>query len=215
MTHMRLIALPFESLLHSCGVLKQELIIEYQGEGGQDAGGLLRQFFDLFTTELQSCGHWALTAAGGLCPADSAEAGGAPGAPLRAHMETCGRVCGMALYQELHRRRMAAHEMEALGRRVPSLFGAAFARHFVRLVQCDPPRSLAELQAELQAESLEAHPDYRAGPEILARSVAESGLCEQAREASTDLPWPSTDLPSPSTGLAWPPRPSTDLAWPP
>ena len=44
-----------------------------------------------------------------LRPVDTAAApasggGSAAGVALRPHMETCGRVCGMALYQELHRR---------------------------------------------------------------------------------------------------------------
>ena len=165
-----------------CGVLKQELIIEYRGEAGLDAGGLRRQFFDLFTSELKTSPLWACTAAGGLRPADAAAAGGggaaaaAAAAAARAHMVTCGRVCGMALYQELHRRRGSVEEMIEGRAAPPNLLGAAFARYFIRAVQHDVPTSLAELQAELRAETLEAHPDYRAGGEILARSVAESGL---------------------------------------
>jgi len=172
-----------------CGVLRQELTIEYEGQEGQDAGGLLRQFFDLFTLELQTSELWAQTAAGGLVPADAAAASQwgtaaaaaqSPTAQLRPHMETCGRVCGMALYQELHRRRNAALQMMAGGSRAPYVFGAAFARHFIRAVQHDPPASLEQLQAELRAESVEAQPDFRGTPEILSRSVAESGLQDQA-----------------------------------
>lgn len=143
-----------------------------------DAGGLRRQFFDMFTGELQTSGLWTRSAAGNLRPVDGPAAEGATGrASLRTHMETCGRVCGMALYQELHRRSGEAAMLEALqGRQPPNFFGDAFARHFVRLVQHDPPRSLAELQAELRAESLEEAPDYRASAQIVARSVEESGL---------------------------------------
>ena len=168
-----------------CGVLRQELTIEYEGQEGQDAGGLLRQFFDLFTSELQSSELWAQTAAGSLVPADAAAAsrwgiGAAPSAQLRPHMETCGRVCGMAIYQELHRRRNAALQMMSGGSRAPYVFGAAFARHFIRAVQHNPPTSLEQLQAELRAESVEAQPDFRGTSEILLRSVAESGLQDQA-----------------------------------
>ena len=117
------------SLALHAGVLRQELTIEYEGEEGEDAGGLRRQFFDQFTTELKASPFWAQTAAGSLRPTDSAVlaaaagvasgggggsaaapagsgsrgGGGGEGAGLRLHMETCGRVCGMALYQELHR----------------------------------------------------------------------------------------------------------------
>jgi len=87
-----------------CGVLKQPLTIEYVGEAGQDAGGLRRQFFDLFTAELPASRLWTHTDAGGLRPVDRAALTAEAAAQLRPHMEACGRVCGMALYQELHRR---------------------------------------------------------------------------------------------------------------
>mgnify|MGYP001478367310 CR=1 FL=1 len=140
-----------------CGVLRQELRIEYAGEEGQDAGGLRRQFFDLFSTELAQSPLWTQTAAGGLRPADSAvrRGGAAAAAALRSHMETAGRVCGMALYQELHSARATSsvhHLLAAAGgeaNQAPNLLGTAFARYFVRAVQHDPPSSLAELQAEL------------------------------------------------------------------
>ena len=140
-----------------CGVLRQELRIEYAGEEGQDAGGLRRQFFDLFSTELAQSQLWTQTAAGGLRPADSAarRGGAAAAAALRPHMETAGRVCGMALYQELHSARSTSsvhHLLAAAGgeaNQAPNLLGTAFARYFVRAVQHDPPSSLAELQAEL------------------------------------------------------------------
>ena len=140
-----------------CGVLRQELRIEYAGEEGQDAGGLRRQFFDLFSTELAQSPLWTQTAAGGLRPADSAvrRGGAAAAAALRSHMETAGRVCGMALYQELHSARATSsvhHLLAAAGgeaNQAPNLLGTAFARYFVRAVQHDPPSSLAELQAKL------------------------------------------------------------------
>ncbi len=43
-----------------CGVLRQELTIEYAGESGEDAGGLRRQFFDQFTTELKASPLWCV-----------------------------------------------------------------------------------------------------------------------------------------------------------
>jgi hypothetical protein len=104
-----------------CGVLRQELRIEYAGEEGQDAGGLRRQFFDLFSSELAQSHLWTQTSAGGLRPADSAArrgGGAAAGAALRPHMETAGRVCGMALYQELHSARATSsvqHLLAAAG----------------------------------------------------------------------------------------------------
>ena len=57
-----------------------------------------------------------------------------------------------------------------------TLLGDPLSRHFIRVVQHDPPASLEELQAELRAETLEGEADYRAGPQILAQSLAESGL---------------------------------------
>ena len=164
-----------------CGVLRQELLIEYDGETGQDAGGLRRQFFDLFSSELVASGLWTTTAAGGLRPLDDVLAtqldrDAADAARRRRHMETCGRVCGMALYQELHRRRNPMPALLQGGEAPPSLLGAPFALYFIRAIQHDPPSSLPELQAELSTESLEGSPDYRAGKEILVRSVAESGL---------------------------------------
>lgn len=174
-----------------CGVLRQELKIEYEGDAGEDAGGLLRQFFDLFSAELTRSPLWIQTAAGGLRPVDesggsSAEAGASaggggvlPASRRRAHMVACGRVCGMALYQELHRRRNSVEAAllgGGAGGQQPTLLGAAFARYFIRVVQHDPPASLDDLRAELRAETTETKPDYRAGEEILSRSVAESGL---------------------------------------
>ena len=139
-----------------CGVLRQELRIEYAGEEGQDAGGLRRQFFDLFSSELARSPLWSLSAAGGLRPADGAarRGGDAAAAAMRAHMRTAGRVCGMALYQELHRARSSGGVQQLLGaaggeaNQAPSLLGIPFARYFVRALQHDPPSSLAELQAE-------------------------------------------------------------------
>eukprot|EP00908_Phaeocystis_cordata_P025347 Transcript_7800.p1 GENE.Transcript_7800~~Transcript_7800.p1 ORF type:complete len:419 (-),score=37.76 Transcript_7800:2-1258(-) len=90
-------------------------------------------------------------------------------------MQTVGRVCGMALYQELHRRENL-QEMLGAEEAPPPLLGAVLARYFVRLVQHNPPTSLPELQAELAAECAESDPDYRAGSAILTRSLAESGL---------------------------------------
>ena len=184
-----------------CGVLKQELKIEYVGENGQDAGGLRRQFFDLFAAELARSDLWTQTPTGSLCPADAAAAaaaaaetaaaaaatggdpdggGGGSGASssseaLRVHMRAVGRVCGMALYQEVHRR-SGVHALVEGGAAPPSLLGMAFARHFVRLVQHDAPSSLAQLQAELAAECLESSPDFRAGDAILHRSLIDCGL---------------------------------------
>ena len=57
-----------------------------------------------------------------------------------------------------------------------SLLGDSFARYFLRAVRHDPPATLAELQAELRAECPDSAPDYRASPEILSRSLRESGL---------------------------------------
>ena len=139
-----------------CGVLRQELRIEYAGEEGQDAGGLRRQFFDLFSSELARSPLWSLSAAGGLRPADGAarRGGAAAAAAMRAHMRTAGRVCGMALYQELHRARSSGGVQQLLGaaggeaNQAPSLLGIPFARYFVRALQHDPPSSLAELQVE-------------------------------------------------------------------
>eukprot|EP00966_Prymnesium_polylepis_P083470 1933421-Prymnesium_polylepis.1 len=74
-----------------CGVLKQELTIEYQGEEGQDAGGLRRQFFDMFTGEVRKSPLWKQTATGSLCPVDKAALRGAAAAGSRQHMEACGR----------------------------------------------------------------------------------------------------------------------------
>lgn len=98
------------------------------------------------------------------------------------HWVTCGRVCGMALYQEVHRR-LAMHAdaqqmllMAQMPQPTPNLLGHAFAHHLVRLLMHEPPSSLRELQHELAAECLEADPDYRAGEAILSRGVAESGL---------------------------------------
>ena len=159
-----------------CGVLKQELKLEYHGEEGQDAGGLRRQFFDMFTSELKKSKLWTQTALGSLRPVDEASVQSGAG-EVRQHMETCGRVCGMALIQELHRRSGEAAMMDMLdGHQPPNLFGHPFALYFIRVVQQNPPASLTELQAELRAESLETHPDYRAGSEILTRSLTESGL---------------------------------------
>jgi hypothetical protein len=149
-----------------CGVLKQELYIEYEGQSGEDAGGLRRQFFDTFTRELRESSLWAQTPLGSLRPADEA-AVGAGNAEAQTHMETCGRVCGMALYQELHRRLGVEEYPHIYKDQPPNLFGDAFARYFIRLVQHNPPLSLAELQAELSAESLETEPDYRAGKSSL------------------------------------------------
>jgi hypothetical protein len=163
------------------GVLRQELKIEYAGEKGQDAGGLLRQYFDLLSGELARSKLWTHTAAGGLRPVDDvlarAAAASSSGHELRAHMETCGRCAGMALAQELHRRRRPTDTPAMVAGTLPaSLFGASFAHHFIRAVQHDPPASLAELQAELRAESDDSQPDYRASAQILTRGVAESGI---------------------------------------
>jgi len=142
-----------------CGVLRQELRIEYVGEEGQDAGGLRRQFFDLFSSELARSPLWSLSAAGGLRPTDSAARRGgaaAAAAAMRAHMRTAGRACGMALYQELHRARASGSVHQLLGaaggeaNQAPSLLGIPFARYFVRALQHDPPSSLAELQVDTQ-----------------------------------------------------------------
>ena len=163
-----------------CGVLRQPLTIEYQHETGQDAGGLRRQFFDLFTSELAASALWTRTAAGGLRPADEAalRPSGAPTYAMRpGHMEACGRVCGMALYQELHRRRDST--MLDGREEPPYLLGSAFARYFVRVVQHDLPASLPELQAELANETEEASPDFRAGAQILEQGVSQSGLLDQ------------------------------------
>jgi len=119
-----------------------------------------------------------------LRPADSAVAqrgGAAAAVALRPHMETAGRVCGMALYQELHRARSTSsvhHLLAAAGGepQAPNLLGAAFARYFVRVVQHNPPSSLEALQAELLAECPETAPDYRGSAAILSRSLRESGL---------------------------------------
>jgi len=159
-----------------CGVLKQPLTIEYVGEAGQDAGGLRRQFFDLFTAELPASRLWTHTDAGGLRPVDRAALSAEAAAQLRPHMLACGRVCGMALYQELHRRLGMRWEPEVFAGQPPSLLGDSFARYFLRAVRHDPPATLAELQAELRAECPDSAPDYRAGPEILSRSLRESGL---------------------------------------
>ena len=51
---------------------------------------------------------------------------------MRPHMETCGRVCGMALYQELHRRLGQEGRPDIYAHQPPNLFGDAFARYFVR-----------------------------------------------------------------------------------
>ena len=173
-----------------CGVLKQELTIQFLGEEGLDAGGLRRQFFDRFTNELKASTLWTLTPAGSLRPADAAAGGGfSAGKAIpanaddsverRRHFETCGRVCGMALYQELHRHRFGgeAAMMEALhGSQAANHLGDAFSRYFIRIVQHDPPATLSQLQEELAAETLDTHPDYRAGGAILTRTMAESGL---------------------------------------
>ena len=69
----------------------------YAGESGTDAGGLRRQFFDLFTTQLKESPFWCVTATGSLRPADISALGAASRAAdegaLRQNMETCGRVC--------------------------------------------------------------------------------------------------------------------------
>ena len=168
------------------GLLRQELIIEFEGESGEDAGGLRRQFFDKFTSELVSSPCWQQTAAGGLRPADTAAragggaAAGGAGASLVAEMETAGRVCGMALYQELHRRMGVEREPHIYENQPPNLFGDAFARYFIRVVQHNPPHRLDELQEELNAESLEADPDFRGGEAVLNDSVDVSGLSEMS-----------------------------------
>ena len=176
----------FSEMAVFSGLLRQELIIEFEGESGEDAGGLRRQFFDKFTSELVSSPCWQQTAAGGLRPADTAAragggaAAGGAAASLVAQMETAGRVCGMALYQELHRRMGVEREPHIYENQPPNLFGDAFARYFIRVVQHNPPHRLDELQKELNAESLEADPDFRGGEAVLNDSVDVSGLSEMS-----------------------------------
>ena len=101
------------------------MLLVWQGE---DAGGLRRQFFDRFTSELKVSGLWMQTPAGSLRPVDVAAVQAASSADAAAHMVTCGRVCGMALYQELHRRLGAQAYPELYAKQPPNLFGDAFAR---------------------------------------------------------------------------------------
>uniref|UniRef100_A0A7S3BEZ3 HECT-type E3 ubiquitin transferase n=2 Tax=Haptolina ericina TaxID=156174 RepID=A0A7S3BEZ3_9EUKA len=62
------------------------------------------------------------------------------------------------------------------GPQLKNTLGASFARFFIRLVQHNPPASLAELQAELGEESAPGRTDFRAAPEFLKHGLAESGM---------------------------------------
>ena len=129
------------------GSLRSELAWE------REAGELRELEHARACAELRASPLWTQTAAGGLRPADRAALAAAAAPQLRGMMETCGRVCGMCIYQELHRRRRAGVQ-QRLGegadflRQPPTLLGAAFARYFVRAVQHDPPLALEALQAE-------------------------------------------------------------------
>ena len=165
------------------------LLPRYVGEVGQDAGGLRRMFFDLFAHELAVHPLWTLTPTGSLRPADSFSAAVRQmtiSGELEEHMRTVGRVCGMALYQELHRHSGVQTLVDG-ERAPPNLFGVAFARYFIQVVQHAPPDSLAELQAALAAETLETQADVRTSPSLLDRPLSESGLGDMVRRVLLTL----------------------------
>jgi len=135
--------------------------VNFAGEDGEDAGGLTRGFFSEFAQQLvpeepllwQTTGRGALIPTADVLSAQAARAGFTTESLYRA----CGRVFGMAALNDCK-------------------LGRPLARSFVRLLVDDEPRSLAELQEELNHEAGDAAEDFRGRRDILEKPLADVGL---------------------------------------
>jgi ankyrin repeat protein len=173
--------------------LRDPIKIEFAGEAGSDAGGLTREFFKCFGESLavpneKGLRLFRLSTRGMLVPCSSvllaaqhstvavAQHDGVVSLlesepesispseqqlddTLVAHFVAAGRVAGMAL---LH----------------GELLGRPFAPYFIRLVCNDPPKCLADLQAEFSAAEVAGpdHGDIRGSSEILQRTLSDLHL---------------------------------------
>ena len=140
--------------------LKSTPKILYEGEEGEDYGGLSRDFFREWTERMQESELFRTTAAGTVQPQTDAICVQVEpdDEQRRRSFRTCGKVCGMALYHGY-------------------LLGAPLARCFLRLLVGRPPQGTEELQAELNAELADTSAsDFRGDESILARSLSELGL---------------------------------------
>mmetsp|Transcript_73392 Transcript_73392/g.192432 ORF Transcript_73392/g.192432 Transcript_73392/m.192432 type:complete len:682 (+) Transcript_73392:82-2127(+) len=147
--------------------LRRPVEIRFEGEAGEDAGGLRREFFNEFGRAMAQDQHlWKLTPAGSLVPVpDCTAAQHVPDEATRRSMyRICGQVVAMALCQ-------AMHPPEG-----PLLLGVPLAKSFIRVVQGERVDALEALQAELNEEQHESAPDFRGASAFRERSLQELGL---------------------------------------
>lgn len=148
--------------------LRNLLQVRFIDEAAEDAGGLRREFFNEFGRACGAAGDfWRLTPAGSLAPVPATTAGGdatSPSSRRVAVYRSCGRAFGLSLSQSSRPPKQ------------PLLLGLPLARFFVRAVQGHFPESLAELQAELNAEQHSNAPDFRGSERFLGCSLQQLGL---------------------------------------
>ena len=151
--------------------------VSYEGQDGEDAGGLARQCFADFATSMEgalsttsvgSATLFKLTETGALTPSSAETLAGTVGTADGAgaivpicseealqRYRACGRMCGLALVSECP-------------------LGRTFARYFLRILQGQPPTATHELQDELRAEFGADH--ALAKPEFIEQSLSQQGL---------------------------------------
>lgn len=164
--------------------LRRPLQVSFVGEAAEDAGGPRREFFNDFGRSCNEHDLWQTTPAGSLTPVGDCS-------DNSNIFRSCGRIYGLSLCQaenaaQEQRVRENATIQELLAavtgddepqaQQQKLLVGASLARPFLRCVQLDPPESLEELQAELNAENDESSPDFRGSTRFLTSSLAELGL---------------------------------------
>lgn len=163
--------------------LRRPLQVSFVGEAAEDAGGPRREFFNDFGRSCAEQDLWQTTPAGSLTPSGCSNNSNI--------FRSCGRIYGLSLCQaenaaQEQRVRENATIQELLAavtgddepqaQQQKLLVGASLSRPFLRCVQLDPPESLEELQAELNAENDESSPDVRGSTRFLTSSLAELGL---------------------------------------
>lgn len=147
------------------GQLLSPVRVTYEGEAGEDAGGLTRDFFSSFAQRLTedsadgAAPLWELTGRGALQPAAHwvATARKHPSKLSTSALYcACGRVFSIAV---LHGCKL----------------GRPLSRAFVKLLIGSPPQTLVELQEELNHEAGD-HQDFRGSRQILEKPLEECGL---------------------------------------
>ena len=181
--------------------------VSYEGQDGEDAGGLARQCFADFATSMEAAPStsggstklFKLTETGALTPSSAETLAGTVGtadetgaivpecseAALQRY-RACGRVCGLALVSACP-------------------LGREFARYFLRILQGRPPTAIGELQDELRAEFGANH--WLAQPAFIEKSLTQQGFvgvtsltCE--RQATTGSLGPIPLFPDPDTEVS-------------